>query len=47
MVIQDRVCEIRAIPAAVEVSLPYALGITTVLRPRGIAREAIAQIKKT
>jgi len=42
---QDSVWDIRAIPAAVEVSLPYALGITTVLSPSGIAREATAHIK--
>ena len=46
MVAQDRAWEISAIPAAVEVSFPYALGMTTVLRPSGIAREATAHIKK-
>ena len=47
MVMQDKTCEISAMPAAVEVSFPYALGITRVLSPKGIAREETAQIKNT
>ena len=41
----DSKCEITAMPAAVDVSLPYALGITIVFRPRGIASEQSAQMK--
>ena len=39
MVTHDNTCEINAIPAATDVSLPYALGITIVFNPRGIERE--------
>ena len=46
MVAQDRVWEMSAIPAATEVSLPYAAGITTVFSPRGMAREQTAQTAK-
>ena len=45
MLMQDRKCEIRAMPDAVVVSLPYAAGITTVVSPSGIATEQTAQIK--
>jgi len=44
MVMQDKRCEIRAIPAASVVSPPQEPGITTVLSPRGMAREARIQI---
>ena len=37
-------CDTTAMPAATEVSFPYALGITTVLSPKGIASEQSAQI---
>ena len=39
MVMQDKRWDITAIPAASEVSLPRAAGITIVLRPKGIASE--------
>ena len=39
MVMHESKCEITAIPAASEESLPKALGITIVLSPKGIARE--------
>ena len=44
IVIQDKRCETTAILDATVVSLPYALGITIVLSPNGIAREQTAQI---
>ena len=44
MVIIDNRWEITAIPAATVVSFPYALGITIVFKPSGIAREQIAQV---
>ena len=33
----DNECEINAIPAGTEVSLPYAAGTTMVFSPKGIA----------
>lgn len=44
IVIQDNKWETIAIPAAAEVSLPYALGITMVFKPSGIATEQTAQV---
>ena len=44
MVMQERICETTAMPDAVEGSLPYALGITIVLSPRGIASEHTAHM---
>ena len=41
---QDRRCEITAIPAASVVSLPSPLGITMVFKPSGIASEQTAHI---
>ena len=41
----DRRCETTAMPAGTEVSFPYALGITTVLRPSGIASEQSVHTK--
>ena len=41
----ESVWETRAIPAASEVSFPYAPGTTTVLSPSGIAREHIVHIR--
>ena len=41
---QESKCEINAIPAAFDVSFPYALGITIVPSPSGIAREQTVQI---
>ena len=38
--------EMSAIPDATVVSLPYALGITMVFRPSGIASDATAHTKK-
>jgi hypothetical protein len=38
--------DMRAIPDATFVSLPYAAGITMVLRPSGIASEQSAQMRK-
>jgi len=38
--------DITAIPAATDVSFPYALGITMVLSPKGMAREQSPQIKR-
>ena len=46
MVKQDNKCEIIAMPAATVVSFPYALGITIVFKPSGMATELIAQIVK-
>ena len=46
MEIHDARCDTSAMLDATVVSLPYALGITIVLRPRGMAREQIAQITK-
>lgn len=37
-------CEIIAMPAAMVVSLPSALGITMVFSPRGMASEQSAHI---
>jgi len=37
-------CEITAMPAATDVSLPNALGITMVFSPSGIASEQSAHI---
>ena len=44
MVIQESKCEIMVMPAAVVGSFPYALGITMVPSPKGIAREQTVQI---
>lgn len=44
IVIQESRCEIIAIPAATVVSFPYALGITIVFNPSGMATELTAQI---
>ena len=38
-------CDMTAIPAPIEVSFPYALGMTMVFNPKGIAREQSAQMK--
>ena len=46
MVKHESRCETSAIPEATVVSLPYALGITMVLSPRGIATEHTVQITK-
>ena len=43
IVIHDKRCEISAMPAAVEVSLPYAAGTTMVLSPSGIASSHMMQ----
>lgn len=44
MVKQDNKCEIIAMPAATVVSFPYALGITIVFKPSGMATELMAQM---
>ena len=44
MVRQEARCEMSAMPAAEEVSLPYAAGMTMVFSPKGIASEQTAQI---
>ena len=46
MVMHERKCETSAIPAATEVSFPYALGTTIVLSPNGIARQHTVQSAK-
>ena len=43
MVTQDSKWDINAIPAAIEVSFPNALGMTIVFNPNGIEREHNAQ----
>lgn len=40
----DNKCDTTASPAATDVSLPSALGITIVLSPNGIAKTETAQI---
>lgn len=47
MVAQERRCEISAMPEATEGSFPYALGMTMVLSPNGIASEQTAQTTKS
>ena len=42
----ESVCEMSAIPAASVVSLPYPLGTTIVLSPKGIVSDARAQVRK-
>ena len=42
----DARCDTSAIIEATVVSLPYALGITMVLSPKGMAREQMAHITK-
>ena len=44
MVMQESRWEMIAIPAATVVSFPYALGITIVFNPRGIAAAQIPQM---
>ena len=44
IVMHESKCEISVIPAAIETSFPNPLGITIVLRPRGIASVQRAQI---
>ena len=43
---QERTWETKAIPDATFVSLPKALGMIMVFRPKGMAREQIAQVAK-
>ena len=43
---QERMWETKAIPDATLVSLPNALGMMMVFRPKGIAREQTAQVAK-
>ena len=43
---QERMWEIKAMPEATLVSLPSALGIIMVFRPKGMAREQTAQVAK-
>ena len=45
IVIHDNKWETTAIPAGTDVSFPYALGITTVLSPSGIANEQSVHTK--
>ena len=47
MVMIESRCDTSAMPAAVEVSFPYALGITMVLSPKGMAREQMVQTNRT
>ena len=42
----DRMWDTSAIPAAIEVSFPYAAGTTIVLRPNGMAVAHIRHTKK-
>ena len=44
IVITERVCDIRDILAPVEVSIPYAAGKITVLRPKGMATVQRARV---
>ena len=46
MVITENKCEMRAIPAASDVSLPYAAGITIPFKPIGTAAKQVAHLKK-
>ena len=47
IVIQQSKCETKAIPAATEVSNPYALGTTIVLSPKGMASEQTIQTARS
>ena len=43
MVMQDNRCDTNAVPAATDVSLPYALGTTIEVKPDGMASEHMVQ----
>ena len=45
IVITDNRCDASAMPAGIEVSFPYADGMTIVLSPNGIESEQIKQMK--